>query len=66
MPSHDVDSLECKGPGEINRPKTFCMLQRLLLEELAIFALCDDFHRVILDRWLVEFMPECFAYDGAP
>jgi hypothetical protein len=42
------------------------MLQRLLLEELAIFALCDDFHRVILDRWLVEFMPECFAYDGAP
>jgi hypothetical protein len=42
------------------------MLRRLLLEELVIFALCDDFHCVILGYWLVESMHECFAYDRVP
>jgi hypothetical protein len=32
----------------------------LLLEELAIFTLGDDFHCVILSYRLVEYVPECF------
>jgi hypothetical protein len=39
------------------------MLYCLLLEELTIFALGDDFHRVILGCGPVEPMFECFSYD---
>jgi hypothetical protein len=42
------------------------MLRGLLLEELTVLALGDDFHRVILSGRPVEIMPECFAYDKAP
>jgi hypothetical protein len=41
------------------------MLRRLFLEELSIFALRNNFHRIILGQWLVESMLECFAYDRA-
>jgi hypothetical protein len=37
------------------------MLRSLLLEELALFTLGDDFHRVILSYWRVESVPECFS-----
>jgi hypothetical protein len=40
-----------------------CMLRCLLLEELAVIALGDDLHRVILSCRAVEIMPECLAYD---
>jgi hypothetical protein len=46
--THDVDSPYCKGPGDIDRPKRICMLCCLLLEELAVIALGDDLHHVIL------------------
>jgi hypothetical protein len=36
------------------------MLRSLLLEELALLALGDNFHRVILSCQLVEFVPEAF------
>jgi hypothetical protein len=39
------------------------MLGGLILEELAIFAFVDDFHRVILGCGPVEPMSESFAYD---
>jgi hypothetical protein len=39
------------------------MLVGLILEELAIFAFVDDFHRVILGCGPVEPMSESFAYD---
>jgi hypothetical protein len=42
------------------------MLCCLLLEELTISALGDDFHDVILSCGLVEPMSECFSYDRAP
>jgi hypothetical protein len=42
------------------------MLCSLLLEELALFTLGDDFHHVILSCWPVEFVPECFSNYGAP
>jgi hypothetical protein len=37
----------------------------LLLEELTLFALGDDFHRVILSCRPVESMPEGFSNYGA-
>jgi hypothetical protein len=42
------------------------MLHCLLLEELVISALGDDFHCVILSYGLVESMLKCFAYDRTP
>jgi hypothetical protein len=39
------------------------MLRCLLLEELTILALGDDFHRVILSCRPVEIVPEGFTYD---
>jgi hypothetical protein len=42
------------------------MLHCLLLEKLAVFALGDDFHRVILCCRQVETMPEGLAYDRVP
>jgi hypothetical protein len=37
----------------------------LLLEELTILTLGDDFHHVILSCSPVETVPEGFAYDRA-
>jgi hypothetical protein len=42
------------------------MLRCLLLEELAVLALGDDLHCVILSCRSVETVPEGFAYDRAP
>jgi hypothetical protein len=42
------------------------MLRSLLLEELALFALGDDFHNVILSCQPVESVPEDFSNYGAP
>jgi hypothetical protein len=42
------------------------MLRSLLLEELALFALGDDFHRVTLSCWPVESVPKGFSNYGAP
>jgi hypothetical protein len=42
------------------------MLHSLLLEELALFALGDDFHLVILSCQLVESMPEGFSNYRVP
>jgi hypothetical protein len=42
------------------------MLHCLLLEELAVLALGDDLHCVILSCRSVETVPEGFAYDRAP
>jgi hypothetical protein len=63
--AHNVDSPNCKRPGEINRPKRICMFCRLLLEELAVLAFHDDLHRAILGCRLVKTMPKDFAYDKA-
>jgi hypothetical protein len=43
--------------------KGICMLRCLLLENLAAFALGDNFHRVILCCRPEEVMPEILAYD---
>jgi hypothetical protein len=45
--------------------KKIHMLRGLLLKELTVFTLGDDFYRVILDCRLVEFMHECFSNDRA-
>jgi hypothetical protein len=37
------------------------MLCSLLLKELAVPALGDDLHCIILDCWIVESMPEGFT-----
>jgi hypothetical protein len=42
------------------------MLRCLLLEELVVLTLGEDFHRIILNFRPVEIMPEGFAYDRAP
>jgi hypothetical protein len=42
------------------------MLCFLLLEELAVIALGDDLHRVILSYNPVEIMTKCLAYDRTP
>jgi hypothetical protein len=63
---HDVDSPDCKGPGENNTSKRICMLRCLLLKELTILAFGDDLHHVILNCRSVEIMSEGFAYDRAP
>jgi hypothetical protein len=39
------------------------MLRCLLLEELTVLALDDDFHHVILSCRIVEIMLEDVAYD---
>jgi hypothetical protein len=39
------------------------MLRCLLLKELAVIALGDDLHHVILSCRLVETVPECLSYD---
>jgi hypothetical protein len=36
------------------------MLCSLLQEELALFTLGDNFHRIIISCWPVESVPECF------
>jgi hypothetical protein len=38
----------------------------LLLEELAVIALGDDLHRIILSYNPVEIVPKCLAYDRTP
>jgi hypothetical protein len=40
------------------------MLRSLLLEELALFTLGDDFYRVILSCRLVESVPKRFSIYG--
>jgi hypothetical protein len=60
---HDVDSLDCKRPGDINRPKRIDMLHHLLLKELAISTFLYDFHCVILRRGPVKSMLERFTDD---
>jgi hypothetical protein len=50
-----------KRPGDIDGSYMIHMLRSLLLEELALFTLGDDFHRVILSYWRVESVPECFS-----
>jgi hypothetical protein len=42
------------------------MLRSLLMEELALFALGDDFHRVVLSCRPVESVSEGFFNYGAP
>jgi hypothetical protein len=42
------------------------MLRSLILVELALFTLGDDFHCVILSCRLVEYVPECFSNYGTP
>jgi anti-anti-sigma regulatory factor len=42
------------------------VLCSLLLEELTIPKIGDDFHRIILDCRSVEYVSECLAEDGAP
>jgi hypothetical protein len=42
------------------------MLHCLRLEKLAVFALGDDFHHVILCCRPVETMPESLAYNRVP
>jgi hypothetical protein len=41
------------------------MLRCLLLEELAILALGDDLHHIILSCRPIEIITEGFAYDRA-
>jgi hypothetical protein len=41
------------------------MLLSLLLEELTLFTLGDDFHHIILSYQSVESVPECFFNYGA-
>jgi hypothetical protein len=41
------------------------MLHYLLLKKLAVFALGDDVHHIILSCRPVETMSECLAYDRA-
>jgi hypothetical protein len=41
------------------------MIRCLLLEELAVFALDNDLHRIILSCRLIETVPNGFAYDRA-
>jgi hypothetical protein len=41
------------------------MLRCLLLEELAILALGDDLHHIILSYRPIEIITEGFAYDRA-
>jgi hypothetical protein len=62
----DVYSPYRKRLGEIDGSKRIRMLHSLLLEELALFALGDDFHRVILRCWPVESVLEGFSNYGAP
>jgi hypothetical protein len=64
--AHDVDFPYCKGPREINRPEMIYVLCCLLLEELAVLALGDDLHGVILSCTLIETMHEGFADDRMP
>jgi hypothetical protein len=42
------------------------VLHCLLLEELAVFALGDDFYCIILGCGLVESVSKCLAYDRVP
>jgi hypothetical protein len=42
------------------------MLHGLLLEEVTVLTLGDDFHRVILRCSPIETVPEGFTYDRAP
>jgi hypothetical protein len=42
------------------------MLRGLLLEELAVFTLGDDFYRVVLGCRPIETVPECFFNNRAP
>jgi hypothetical protein len=42
------------------------MLHYLLLEELAILALGDNLHHVIISCRPIETMSEGFTYDRAP
>jgi hypothetical protein len=65
MNTDDVYSSYRKRPGEINGSERIRMLRSLLLEELALFTLGDDFHHVILSCRPVESMPECFSNYGA-
>jgi hypothetical protein len=41
------------------------MLPSLLLKELTLFTLGDDFHHIILTCWPVESVHECFSNYGA-
>jgi hypothetical protein len=61
-----IDSPDCEMPRKFNRPNRISMLRSLLLEDLAIPAFGDDFHRIILSYWPVETMYEGFPNDGTP
>jgi hypothetical protein len=61
--AHDVDSLDCERPGDINRLKRTSMLHRLLLVELIISAFLHDFHCAIIRSRPVKSVPEGFTDD---
>jgi hypothetical protein len=65
MPTMSIPP-DCKGLGEINRPKRICMLHCLLLKELTVLAFGNDLHHVILSFRPVETVLEGFAYDRVP
>jgi hypothetical protein len=56
-------SSDCEWSREINWPKRIDMLYSLLLEDLTIHTLGYYFHRVILSRRPLEYMPKCFVDD---
>jgi hypothetical protein len=64
--AHNIDSPDCKRPGDINRPKRIDMLCHLLLKELAISAFLYDFHYIILRGRPVKSMSARFIDDRAP
>jgi hypothetical protein len=55
-----------KRPGKIDGSNRIHILRSLLLEELTLFTLGDDFHHVILSCWPVESMSKCFSNYGTP
>jgi hypothetical protein len=64
--AHDVDSTDCKRPGDINRPKRIVMLRRLFLKELPISVFHYNFHCIILHDRPVKSIPKHFTIDQAP
>jgi hypothetical protein len=64
--TNEVYTPYCKRPGEIDWSKRVCMLHSLLLVELTLFTLGDDFHRIILSCRPVESVPEYFSNYGTP
>jgi hypothetical protein len=64
--THDVDSPDCEGPGEINGSERVGVFCSLLLEKLIFLSFGDYFHRIITNCGLIESMRECLVDDSAP